>query len=279
VLILPEHDFLNHALSLGANWSVADSARIRINLSSAFRPPHVSELYSEGLHHGTAAIEIGDALLPSERAFKGVIDLETALFQGRAHALLTAHASRINDFIYLRPDGYQLTIRGAFPVFRYVATDGLISGLDASFDLRIAGPFTWRLRASTVHGRDLEQDEWLFQMPSDRVENTIAFAPRRAGRWKELEVAATSSFVLEQRRIPVGLDFTPPPLTYHLLGLSASAARPLGKNELRVGLRGSNLLNIAYRDYLDRFRYYADARGIDIALWITYRFGGKDRTH
>ncbi len=279
VLILPEHDFLNHALSLGANWSVADSARIRINLSSAFRPPHVSELYSEGLHHGTAAIEIGDALLPSERAFKGVIDLGTALFQGRAHALLTAHASRINDFIYLRPDGYQLTIRGAFPVFRYVATDALISGLDASFDLRIAGPFTWRLRASTVHGRDLVQDEWLFQMPSDRVENTIAFAPRRAGRWKELEVAATSSFVLEQRRIPVGLDFTPPPLTYHLLGLSASAARPLGKNELRVGLRGSNLLNIAYRDYLDRFRYYADARGIDIALWITYRFGGKDRTH
>ncbi|MCB0768317.1 MAG: hypothetical protein KDB95_14000, partial [Flavobacteriales bacterium] len=205
----------------------------------------------------------------------GVIDLETALFNGRAHALVTAHASRINHFIYLRPSGYQLTIRGAFPVFNYVSTDALISGLDASFDLRITGPFTWKLRASTVRGRDLANDEWLFQMPSDRVENSIAYTPQRTGRWNEVEIAATSSFVFEQRRIPVGLDFTDPPLTYHLLGLSASAARPLGKNELRVGLRGSNLLNTAYRDYLDRFRYYADARGIDIALWITYRFGGN----
>ncbi len=273
-LIRPEHAFTNHALSIGANWSAADSARIRFNLSTAFRPPHVSELYSEGLHHGSAAIETGDSTLRSERALKGVLDLETALFSGRAHALLTAHVSHINHFIYLRPAGYQLTIRGAFPVFTYVAADALLSGLDAAFDLRLAGPFTWRLRASTVHGRDLTKDEWLFQMPSDRVENTIAFAPPGTGGWKEVEVAATSSFVFEQRRIPVGLDFTAPPSTCHLVGFSASAARPLRKGEIRLGLRGSNLLNAAYRDYLDRFRYYADARGIDIAIWITYRFGG-----
>ena len=104
------------------------------------------------------------------------------------------------------------------------------------------------------------------------MEYIIAFAPRKTGKWKEVDLAATSSFVFEQRRIPVDLDFTTPPPTYHLLGISASAARPLGKGELRVGLRGSNLFNTAYRDYLDRFRYYADARGIDIALWITYRF-------
>lgn len=276
VLIRPEHDFLNHALSLGLNWSVTDSTRIRFNLSSAFRPPHVSELYSEGLHHGAAAIEIGDPALGSERALKVVLDMETALLNGRAHALLTAHASHINGFIYLRPNGYQLTIRGAFPVFDNIATDALISGLDAAFDLRIAGPLTWRLRASTVHGRDLVKDEWLFQMPSDRVENTMAFTPRSKGAWKDMEIAATSTLVLEQQRIPVGVDFTAPPPTYHLLGLSASAAHVLGKGELRFGLRGSNLLNAAYRDYLDRMRYYADARGIDIALWITYRFGGDD---
>lgn len=275
VLIRPERDFLNHAVSVGLNWSATESTRIRFNLSSAFRPPHVSELHSEGLHHGSAAIERGDAALASERALKAVMDLESDLLNGRARLLITAHASRINGFIYLRPNGYELTIRGAFPVFDYVATDALLGGLDASFDLRIAGPFTWRLRASTVHGRDLVQEEWLFQMPSDRMENSIVFAPRTAGRWKEFEVSATSSLVFEQRRIPEGLDFTTPPPTYHLLGLSASAARPLGKNELRVGLRGSNLLNAAYRDYLDRFRYYSDARGLDLALWITYRFGGN----
>ena len=157
-----------------------------------------------------------------------------------------------------------------------MATDAFITGLDAAFDLRIAGPLTWRLRASTVRGRDLVHDEWLFQMPSDRLENTIALAPRSKGDWKDMEIAVTSNLVLEQQRIPAGVDFTSPPPTYHLLGLSASATRALRKGELRFGLRGSNLLNAAYRDYLDRFRYYADARGIDIALWITYRFGGNN---
>ena len=67
VYITPQHDFSNNALSLGANWSVKDSLQIRFNVSTAYRPPHVSELYSEGLHHGAAAIETGDAALKSER--------------------------------------------------------------------------------------------------------------------------------------------------------------------------------------------------------------------
>lgn len=276
VLIRPEHRFLNRAISAGVNWSVRDSTRVRFNLSSAFRPPHVSELYSEGLHHGAAAIEIGDPTLGSERAYKSVLEIGTALLHGRAHASLTAHASLIDNFIYLRPSSLELTVRGAFPVFNYVATDALISGLDASFDLRLVGPFTWRLRASTVHGRDLVKDEWLFQMPSDRLENTLVYAPRTTGKWRHLEFATTSHLVLVQERIPVGVDLASPPPTYHLLGLSASAFRPLGKGELRLGLRGSNLLNAAYRDYLDRFRYYADARGLEIALWITYRFGSPN---
>ena len=29
----------------------------------------------------------------------------------------------------------------------------------------------------------------------------------------------------------------------------------------------------AYRDYLDRFRYYTDARGLDLAVWVRWSFG------
>ena len=42
---------------------------------------------------------------------------------------------------------------------------------------------------------------------------------------------------------------------------------------MRVGVLGANLLNVAFRDYLDRFRYYADARGMDISLWVRFSFG------
>lgn len=275
VLITPTHLFHNSAFTVGANWSVEDSVRLRVNIGSAYRPPHVSELYSEGLHHGAAAIEEGDVDLASERSYKAVLDLEAITCRGRLRADLTLYADRIDNFIYLRPSGTRLTIRGAFPVFTYVATDAMLYGIDAAIQYRVAPRWSLRSRMSTVHGRDLMRNEWLFQMPSDRVESALLFELPAGNAWSAVEIAATSLVVFEQERIPIGLDFTVPPGTYHLVGLSASGARTLPKGELRLGFTASNLLNAAYRDYLDRFRYYADARGLDLTIWIRYAFGKK----
>ncbi|MBK9175417.1 MAG: TonB-dependent receptor [Flavobacteriales bacterium] len=272
-LITPERDFTNAALTLGANWTVRDSVRMRFNLGTAYRPPHVSELYSEGLHHGAAAIEEGDAGLGSERAIKGTIDLQGSWLDGRLAIDATLHASRIDGYIYLRPDGTRLTIRGAFPVFAYTATDALLCGADATINLKLTGRWSWRIRGSTVLARDQREDEWLFLMPADRVDNTVMARWGELGEWRSLELSATSMFVFEQQRAPVGVDFTAPPEGYHLLGLAAAISRPMGNGDLRIGLQATNIFNAAYRDYMDRFRYYADARGFDLLLSVRYAFG------
>ena len=235
----------------------------------------MSELYSEGLHHGAAAIETGDAKLKSERSLKVTADLAADWLKGRLSTDITLYADRINDFIYLRPAGVQLTIRGAFPVFQYVATDGFLYGIDATVQYRLTPEWIVRTRTSVVRGRDLTKNEWLFQMPSDRTENALLFTLPKAGRWSALEVSVSSNVVFGQSRIPVGLDFTGPPGTYHLIGLSAAATRTLGNGELRIGLQANNLLNTSYRDFMDRFRYYADARGTDLTIWIRYGFGKR----
>lgn len=277
VLVRPAHNFTNTAFSVGAAWTAKDSALVRFNISSAFRPPHVSELYSEGLHHGAAAIEEGDAALASERAWKAVLDWSDRFFARRLQVNVTLHASHITDFIYLRPNGTRLTVRGAFPVFQYTATDALLYGADVNSELRLHRNWSWRVNASMVRGRDLERNEWLFQMPSDRVGSALAFQRTRAGKRASVSVEVGTDVVFQQERIPAGLDFAAPPGTYQLLTCIIAAERPLGRNSLRLGLRGNNLLNAAYRDYMDRFRYYADARGTDIVLWITYAFGGNPR--
>ncbi len=269
----PEHRFVNSAISFGANWSITDSIRIRTNISSAFRSPHVSELYSQGLHHGSAAIEEGDDRLGSERSLKATIDLQGSWFKGKLTADLTLFADRISDFIYLSPSGYRLTIRGAFPVFTYVATDVFMHGMDASLRYRITGPWSLRSQLSVVRARNTVADEWLFLTPSDRLRNSLVWSAPSAGKWKELELSVSSSVVFAQTRFPIGLDFIDPPPAYHLLAFSISVERPLGRNALRMGLNGDNLLNAAYRDYLDRFRYFADARGMDLSLWLRYSFG------
>ena len=279
VLVRPAHSFTNTAFSAGAAWTAKDSAQVRFNISSAFRPPHVSELYSEGLHHGAAAIEEGDAQLSSERAWKGVLDLSDSFFGRRLQADITLHASRIDDFIYLRPNGTRLTVRGAFPVFQYTATDALLYGADLNGLLRVHRNWSWRISASMVRGRDLVLDEWLFQMPSDRLSSALVFERSGPDKRPSIAVEVGTGIVFRQERIPAGLDFAEPPPAYQLLHCAITAERPLGRNILRIGLRGSNLLNAAYRDYTDRFRYYADARGTDIALWITYDFGGSSNDH
>lgn len=273
VYTTPEHRFVNSAISFGANWSLTDSVRIRTNISSAFRPPHVSELYSQGLHHGSAAIEEGDDGLTSERSLKATIDLQGTWFKGRLAADITLYADRISDFIYLSPSSFRLTIRGAFPVFNYVATDVFMHGLDVSLRYRINGPWSLRSQLGLVRSRNTIADEWLFLTPSDRLRNSLVWNVPKAGTWKDMEVSITSSVVFAQTRFPVGLDFIDPPPAYHLLGFSISVERPLGRNALRMGLNGENLLNTAYRDYLDRFRYFADARGMDLNVWLRYSFG------
>ena len=110
-------------------------------------------------------------------------------------------------------------------------------------------------------------------MPGDRMENTLAMELPRSGTWRSVELGVSSSVVFAQTRLSTASDFSAPPDTYHLLGLQASVTRPLGKGDLRIGLQATNLLNTAYRDYLDRFRYYADARGTDITIWLRYRIG------
>ena len=273
VYITPEHRFTNHAFSVGGNWALHRDLRLRFDISSAFRPPHVSELYSEGLHHGSAAIELGDPALDSERAFRSSVDLEGRHFKERLTTNLTLHTGIIDNFIYLRPGGYRLTIRGAFPVFNYVATDVLLSGMDASITYRLIGSWSLRSRFSMVRGRDRSLDEHLFQMPADRWDNALLMEVDTLGAWRAAQFSVTSTWVLEQTRIPLGLDFIDPPRAFHLLGVSASVARPAGSGEWRFGITTSNLLNTAYRDYLDRFRYYTDARGMDLALWVRWSFG------
>lgn len=273
LLITPWHHFTNHAITAGVAWAIRDSTHLRFNVGTAYRPPHVSELYSEGLHHGAAAIEEGDTALGSERATKATVDVETSSRNGRLKLEATLHASRINGFIYLRPEGLRLTIRGAFPVFMYVSTDAIIHGADLGLRYHLRGPWHWRLRASIVRGRDMGRDAWLFQMPADRAENALVFQHKGRGPWKRLECAVTSLLVLEQDRVPLGLDFAAPPPAYHLIGLSASVSHQRAKGEWRLGISAYNLLNSAYRDYLDRFRYFADARGTDITIQLRYSFG------
>jgi iron complex outermembrane receptor protein len=175
------------------------------------------------------------------------VDVEGSWFKDRLTTELTLHGGTIDNYIYLRPSGYRLTIRGAFPVFDYVATDATLYGTDMTLTYAIQGPWSVRSRFTLVRGWDRTLQDHLFLMPADRWENAVLYEQDSVGTWNGLQAALTSTWVAEQL--------------------------PVGSSEMRFGVLASNLLNVAYRDYLDRFRYYADARGVDVSLWLRFSFG------
>ena len=67
-------------------------------------------------------------------------------------------------------------------------------------------------------------------------------------------------------------DILDVPGAYTLVNLEAGLEKRLRNSALRVNLAGTNLFNVEYRDYLNRFRYYSAEMGRNITLRLNYEF-------
>jgi len=57
-----------------------------------------------------------------------------------------------------------------------------------------------------------------------------------------------------------------------VLNFAAGIDIPLKGNRISLGISANNLLNTRYRDYMNRFRYFADEMGRNISVRATIPF-------
>ena len=68
-------------------------------------------------------------------------------------------------------------------------------------------------------------------------------------------------------------DILPPPPAYVLFKLNGGFSLPLSNDrQMDFFLTVDNLFNTSYRNYLNRFRYFADDMGTNVSLRINYSF-------
>ena len=290
VLVKPNHKYHNYSGTVGISIPLSNIARYNGNIGLATRAPGVNELYSNGLHHGAAAIEEGDAALQVEKSIKTIHTLTLSNSEKWGFEL-SGYYHHINDFIYLVPQpDPRLTIRGAFPVYHYEQTDANIWGFDIGGRVNISGALYYETSASTVHGKDRTNDKYLIYMPADRWKNGLSYTINQLGGLKDLEFRIAGLRVWEQTRTPMNNadpndfnsvieynfavyeDFLPPPDSYFLMELEAGFSLLSGAEKLKFHIAFRNLFNTSYRDYLNRMRYYADDTGRSIELRIKYQF-------
>ncbi len=251
--------------SLSAQYAISSQWSIGTNAGTTSRPPWINELYSNDVHHGTAQFEIGDPTLTPERSVHMDVTLKHSGETVRME--FSAFHNAIDDFIYLYPDSQPtLTIRGAFPTFRYTGTDALLRGIEGSLDVRATKWLNLGLTASIVRGDNRDDNEPLISLPADRVRIVTHFHIDHVLGLHNAYAELGGTLVRTQDRVPDGFDYAPPPPGYGLLDIGGGGEFFIGSQVIAIDLAVQNVLNTQYRDYLSRYRYYTDDPGINFIL-------------
>ncbi|WCO03292.1 TonB-dependent receptor [Psychroserpens ponticola] len=277
----PVFDFNNISASIGTRYKINDKTNLLANYSMSSRPPNPAELFSDGLHHSAARIELGDLRLDPEIAnrISMTYDYDTSKFDLTANVFY----SSINNFMYLRPTGVLQSNRGAFPVWEYEQTNATLFGADLTMSYDFTNQFNWLNKTSIIKGYD-ENDLPLIDMPAFSTINRIEFS---IPKWHNFSASLESEWVFEQNEFPdfnfivdnptTGdpelLDISTPPTAYNLFHFYSDAIFNLtDKTKLNIAFAINNLFNTSYRNYLNRLRYFADDLGRNITLQLKLNY-------
>ncbi|MGO4904804.1 TonB-dependent receptor [Flavobacterium sp. W20_MBD1_R3] len=283
-LTKPSFTFHNISASLGFHKEFEADLNWYSNISLATRNPNPSEFFSDGLHHSTGVIELGDLALDKEQAIK----LSTTL-QKKWNAFsveVNPFINSIRNFMFLRPVGFETTTRGAFPVWEYQQTNARLTGVDVQTHWKISKQWQHDFTLAYVNGKDITNKESLIDIPPLNLSNKIQFSKNE---WHDLKLELKSEVVLRQNQfpdnnfiadiivnnelVPVLVDISTPPPAYQLLHFySEMSFKTFGKTNATIAFSVQNILNTTYRDYLNRQRFFADEMGRNFQIQLKFNY-------
>lgn len=266
--------YTSFSAAAGLVYKFSDQVKLRAYMGTGWRPPHVSELFSEGVHHGSASYEKGNPNLVSEKNWSKSI---SATYQKGDHLQFTLSLfhNQFKNFIYLEPQPQpELTIRGAFPAFYYKQADARLMGLEWDLTWPLLKQLEMEVSGSFLSSKNLDAHDYLIYMPANRINGGLKWEiPVKASPLQSPYLRMHVLNVFRQNQAPEGLDFAPPPAGYRLLSLDFNTGIAVGTNIWNIGLSVTNLTNTPYRDYLNRFRYYAHEQGRNVVLRVKIPVG------
>ena len=282
LLTNPVFNYHNVSASTGIAYQLNEYNSFIFNYGLSNRAPNPSELFSDGLHHSAARIELGDLRLIQETSNR--ISGSYNFQKNNLSLSIEAFYNYIKDYISIEPTGTEQTIRGAFPVWSYNQTNAALYGLDLTANYSFNDHWFLNNKSSITKGKDVSQDQALIDMPSFKTVNIIGYSNPK---WLDLKTELQSEWVFRQNDYPnnnfevfipttgqmelVDVSTTPP--AYHLLHLQSNISLDISeKTDLNIGLNITNIFNTNYRENLNRLRYFADDVGRNIMLQLKLNY-------
>jgi iron complex outermembrane receptor protein len=280
----PQFTFHNLSASAGIHKEFQKQWDLYFNLSLASRNPNPSEFFSDGLHHSSGVIELGDLRLEKEKAYKVATTMQK---KWRNFSMtFNPYLNRISNYMFLRPIGFETTIRGAFPVWEYKQTNAILTGIDFDTQWNITSSWQHQFSLAFTNGKDVSNNEPLIDIPPLNINNKIQYSKKE---WHSLLLELKNEIVLHQSKFPnnnfftdivvnnaitpVLVDISTPPPAYSLLHFYAEMKyKPSKQVSTTIAFSVQNILNTEYRDYLNRQRFFAAEMGRNFQLQLKINY-------
>lgn len=263
--------YSNVSGTVGATYRYNDHLSGSLNIGTAWRAPSINELYINGVHFSDASYQIGDSSLKSERALNTGFSINYT--SGKIRITTDLYYNKIHDYIYEKPLLQPVTtISGTYPAFVFTQDNVHIAGLDLALQYDFLPRLTFQSKTTLVRGYNETIQDALVYMPADRFENALEYHWNKTGRCLHPYVSLENITVAQQTRVPPNSDYVAPPPGYSLFNLHTGCTTAIRHKALDIDFSIDNFTNVAYRDYLNHFRYYADDLGINFVLRLKYTF-------
>ncbi len=271
-IIRRDHLYHDFSIVAGMMFRQGENIETRFHNMLVRRSPEVNELYSNGLHQGIAGIEEGDWTLKPETSLKSILT-QSIQINDILHFELTAYAHLIDQYIFLKPeDELRLTIRGAFPVYTYQQEDAWIRGFDMALVSDISHRLEWSGKMSFIKGVTRDEKIGLSLMPPSYIFSSLSWAIKDSRIWKGSKIEVQGEYTGRQNNWDHEGELLEPPNDYFLMGAKFETSIQLKSNILYFRLHADNLMNVTYRNYLNRLRYFTDEEGRNIRVNLRYEF-------
>lgn len=242
---------------------------VHFNVSSATRVPHVSELFSNGVHHGSLRYEVGDQDLKIEQAVQ--TDLNVEIHKEHLEVVINPYFNAISNFVGINPsdsivDGYQVY---NYEQYNQVSLYGGDIGLH--YHPHFAHWLHFESSYSYVRAHDKVGNSMPL-IPQARVNTFIKVAPETVGKLKIENVTLQHQYYFDQNNISFEEERTN---AYNILNIAVNCLYD-GAQKIRFGVGVKNLLNEEYINHLSRLKNInTPSVGRNFYISVNYVFKNK----
>lgn len=279
-----ERTFSGWSGALGASYLINANLQINAQLNRSFRAPGVFELYAGGVHGGVQAFQLGNPDLKAETGLNSELGLSWQ--SDTLMANFSVYQQALDNYITLENTGRfrnaqgQVVPQSPLPEMQNRQTRAQIRGAELNLNYQLTQHWHWMFDAELIAGRDLDNRRDLPLIPANNAQlstqyhfnlaNQPSYTRLSSQYVAAKDIAGNFEPFAQFEQTPFGTASTSAYWLWHWHAGIEFNLRQQRKLHLDLGVQ--NLLDTAYRDFLDTYKGYAQGMGRNIKLSANMTF-------